>query len=124
MAGLLWGLRRVSRGRSFGNEIADSLCISRNMFHTSMEFGGVAQHLIVLAAIKDNGVPVSALQETCARIVYEGALNQIPRFGETKIIVKTLSTLEEFIAKDYFEGNVVPGMSAMSLFEHINVNAA
>src|SRR5262245_4778820 len=74
-------------GRSFGNQIADSMTISRSVFHRSLELGGMPMHLVVLAEIKQRGTSVSDARRVVAPIVIAGLFALLSKFGAEESFV-------------------------------------
>lgn len=93
---MIWAMRRASRGKGFGNEIADSMAISRSLFHTAIEEGGLGMHLIMLASLKDEGKSVLEAREIILPILANGIFSLEKRLGslgainEAKPIVSQL----------------------------------
>ena len=93
---MLQGLRRASRGKNFGNEIADSMGLPRNLFHTAVEGGGFAMHLITLASLKDEGASVVEAREMCLPYLSQGIENLKSRFGNVPKIMAAKELLDVF----------------------------
>lgn len=93
MLKIFWGMRRASRGKRFGNEIADSMAISGRLFHSAVEEGGLGMHLILLASMKDQGQSVIEAREAMLPFLENGLLSLEQRFGpqatinEAKLVV-------------------------------------
>lgn len=93
MLKIFWGMRRASKGKKFGNEIADSMAISRRLFHSAVEEGGLGMHLILLASMKDQGKSVIEAREAILPFLENGLLVLEKRFGpeatinEAKLVV-------------------------------------
>ena len=93
MLKIFWGMRRASRGKKFGDEIADSMAISCRLFHSAVEEGGLGMHLILLASMKDQGQSVIEAREAMLPFLENGLLSLEQRFGpqatinEAKLVV-------------------------------------
>jgi len=86
MLKIFWGMRRASRGKKFGNEIADSMVVSRRLFHSAVEEGGLGMHLILLASMKDQGQSVIEAREAMLPFLANGLLALEQRFGPQAMI--------------------------------------
>lgn len=107
---MLWAFRRTSRGKKFGNEIADSMAISRSLFHTAIEEGGLGMHLVMLASLKDQGASVIEARDICLPILANGILLLEKRLGSLDVICKAkpiiLDLLEEIQSKEKDESTL------------------
>ncbi len=100
----LKAFRLTSAGRSFGNKIADSMLMSRTMFHNAIEAGGVPMHLITLAQIKFSGATVIQARGAVAPILISGLQALEQRFGPLAIITKNAAVLKQFYPNCDAEG--------------------
>lgn len=94
---ILWAFRRTSRGKKFGNEIADSMAISRSLFHTAIEEGGLRMHLVMLASLKDQGTSVIEARDVCLPILANGILLLEQRLGSLSEISKAKSIIFDLL---------------------------
>ncbi len=99
MTGFLWGLRRTSMGKKFGNEIADSMGIPRRVFHTAIELGGMEMHLVFLAVLKDEGKSINEAREEMLPILMDGLYAMEARFGTQMQITDSIETVMSFLSK-------------------------
>lgn len=97
MLKILWGMRRASRGKKFGNEIADSMAVSRRLFHSAVEEGGLGMHLILLASMKDQGQSVIEAREAMLPFLKNGLLALEQRFGPQAIINEAKSIVFDLL---------------------------
>ena len=86
-------IRWLWSGRSFGNSIADSLAIPRSVFHRAMETGGMPMPLVVLAEIRQRGVPVIEARRVLAPIVIAGLFTLLTKLGAQDQLVAAHSKL-------------------------------
>jgi len=96
---MLWGMRIASKGKAFGNEIADSMGISRNLFHTAVETGGFNMHLIVLASLKDEGKSVVDARELILPFLAQGLAALEQRFGRQNEIDHAKPIVHELLSE-------------------------
>ncbi len=94
----LWAFRRISKGKSFGNELADSLCISRNLFHTACEMGGMPMHLAVLTSLKDEGKSVIEAREIFLPILSNGFAVLEGKFGRQDELDEAKRIIDDFLS--------------------------
>ena len=99
MPGLLWGFRRASRGKKFGNEVADSIGIRRSHFHTSLEAGGVPMHMIMLAGLKDEGTSIAECREMLLPVLLDGLRAIEFRFGPQSSLTESIETVEQWLSE-------------------------
>ena len=69
---LIRGLRNSSRGKKFGDEIARSMCIGRQLFHSALEKGGFPTYLVALAEYKDEGMTVAEVRHILLPFLTDG----------------------------------------------------
>lgn len=81
MGKLIEKFRWLWSGRSFGNQIADSMTIPRNVFHRALALGGVPMPAVVLAEIRRRGTSVADARRVIAPIVIAGLFALLAKFG-------------------------------------------
>lgn len=106
--------RLISAGRAFGNEIADSMLMSRNMFHNAIEAGGVPMHLMMLAQIKFSGASVMQAKKAVAPILMTGLQVLEQRFGPQAPIAKSSALLKELYPNCDADGAHMEAMVEMA----------
>ena len=108
MPGFFWGLRRTSRGKAFGNEIADSLGIRRSYFHTALEAAGVPMHLLMLAGLKDDHIAVEECRAMLLPDVLEGLRIIESRYGKQAPLTDSIKVAEYWLSEDMMKPDPIP----------------
>ncbi len=102
---IFWAFRQTSKGKKFGNEIADSLTISRSLFHTALEEGGLAMHLPMLASLKDQGTSIIEARNIVLPFLANGVLLLEQRLGSLDVICKAKPIIFDLVAENQEKEN-------------------
>ncbi|NQV29386.1 MAG: hypothetical protein HQ508_00735 [Candidatus Marinimicrobia bacterium] len=112
--GLLSAFRYNRKGKRIGNEIADSMMISRNLFHSSVVKGGQPYHLPVLASMHDEGHSLNVIKKNMIPYLAAG-LDVLEREnGHQPSIDKAREVVNALLEDDDDIRAMADGMRAMT----------
>jgi hypothetical protein len=112
--GLLSAFFYNRKGKRLGNEIADSMMISRSLFHSAVVKGGQIYHLPVIASMHDEGHSLNDIRKSMIPYLAAG-LDVLEReHGHQSSIVKAREVVNIHLESDDDIRLLADGMRAMT----------
>ena len=99
MFGVIRELLSTSRGKKFGDEIAESMTISHRLFHSALEKGGFPTHLVALAQYKDEGMTVGEVRHILLPFLSHGFLTMENKLGRKRYLDSAKQITRAFMAQ-------------------------
>ena len=101
MLGITRKIRSKPRGKKFGDEIAESMTLGRQLFHAALELGGLNSHLDELANYRDAGLTLFEARSRVLPYLSKGLLVLETRVGRRRSIDSAKRTTQAFIEWSY-----------------------